>query len=447
MIILDDKIIHDIFNRVWNRLESYSGKHDCGANVDIEIKDKESWKSDALSVHINLNRDELIKYIKEKANSVKLDKDIFVNKDDGVIEIPIYIEPNSRVFFFHINDDEYKRDLKNNLKYKISTLSLGASIQLLLKEKSEDKRKILIRRMFRPFSYIKNCKIKDRSLFGDDDKLKIKVLSMATTQSGHLFVVKIKDSHFKNIDFYKEYVNSLVFNMNLINYKSCSFRIVDNLSDYRDGHSKIIHYHKEEMSIPKLRYSKKLTDLYSAGSWTDNPFTAFINYYQVIEYFFNEIPDNRLFKNIRSKITSPLFSYNKKEDVIKLAEEIYKARQNDMNELHSLEAVLDHFLDVDMLKRLLDEKMIKVYSKEIPPFISSNKKLICFNVNSFDDNRNDNIDRLAQRIYSIRNALVHNKDNSQNNYNPQHHYKSLIKEVPLIRAIASSIIIKTGNPF
>lgn len=76
-----------------------------------------------------------------------------------------------------------------------------------------------------------------------------------------------------------------------------------------------------------------------------------------------------------------------------------------------------------------------------------NKKEICFNINSFDENRDENIKCLARRIYSIRNALVHNKDNNQNNYNPQHHYKSLTKEVPLIRAIASSIIIKSGEPF
>lgn len=77
----------------------------------------------------------------------------------------------------------------------------------------------------------------------------------------------------------------------------------------------------------------------------------------------------------------------------------------------------------------------------------NNKKEICFNINSFDENRDENIKCLARRIYSIRNALVHNKDNNQNNYNPQHHYKSLTKEVPLIRAIASSIIIKSGEPF
>lgn len=70
-----------------------------------------------------------------------------------------------------------------------------------------------------------------------------------------------------------------------------------------------------------------------------------------------------------------------------------------------------------------------------------------FQINNFDENRYENIKCLARRIYSIRNALVHNKENSQNNYNPQYHYKMLLKEVPLIKAIASLIIIKSGHTF
>lgn len=234
--------------------------------------------------------------------------------------------------------------------------------------------------------------------------------------------------------------------MNLVNYRRNSYRTVDDLSDYLEGHASIPQTVKKEFSVPKLNYDKKLTDLYSAGNWTDNPFTAFINYYQIIEYFFNKIPDDRLFDVVQSRITSPLFAYSNKDNVMELVKEIYDLRQKDMNELNSLEIVLDHFLDVERLKELL-EKDIKNYASSIPSFISGHKKQVCFNINNFNDDRSGNIERLARRIYSIRNSLVHNKDGNQNSYNPQHHYKMLLKEVPLMKAIASIIIINCGEVF
>ena len=448
---MDDKLIGTIFQRLWERLKTYP-EEDGNNSVELSIRleDRKELETEVPTTSITLSKDELLKYIKENVESVVLDdKDIFVSKDKKIIEVPIYISSIGSSFrpllSYRIINEDYKHDSKNKLEYKISSLSLGASIQLLLKEKSEYS-KLLIRRMFRPSSY-RDYSVDDKDLFYNEIKLKRKVLAKITSQKGHLYVIRIKNDDLKNIDFYKNYVNSLIFNMNLMNYRGCSFRIVDNLSDYVKGQSRAIHHFKNNVEPPKLHYLKRLTDLYAAGSWTDNPFTAFINYYQIIEYFFNEIPDNRLFEMVQSEITSPLFSYDNKEDVIKLAKEIYEVRQHDMNELHSLKIVLDHFLDIDMLKELLDEKIIKIYNKEIPAFIFGNKNSICFNINSFNDNWDENIDKLARRIYSIRNALVHNKDNSQNNYNPQYHYKSLIKEVPLIRAIASSIIIKSGSPF
>lgn len=445
---MDDKFIDIIFKELWSGLKIYSKKDDdhC-VELNLKLENKEGVKIEASTTNITLSKSELLDYIKESAESVVLDNKIFLNKDKGLIEVPIYIEPNFRLMVRHVKDSEYIHDSKNKLNYKISPISVGASIRLLLKEKDKHGIQLILRR-FRPFPYREHYKISNQSSMSNENKLRREALSTIISPRGNFFVVKIKDDNLKDAKFYKEYVNSLVFNMNLVNYKGCNFRIVDNLSDYVNGQSRVFHhYSRKIVKTPKLCYPKHLTDLYSAGSWTDNPFTAFINYYQIIEYFFNEIPDNRLFKIVQSEITSPLFSYDKKEDVMRLTKKIYKIRCSDMNELNSLEIVLDHFLDIDMLKSLLDENSENTYKNDVPIFVSNNKKEICFNINSFDENRDENIKCLARRIYSIRNALVHNKDNNQNNYNPQHHYKSLTKEVPLIRAIASSIIIKSGEPF
>ncbi|MCT3199308.1 hypothetical protein [Limosilactobacillus reuteri] len=364
------------------------------------------------------------------------------------MEIPIYLESSIRPLIHRdIRLQEYMKDPTHDLKYRISPISLESSIQLLMKIGDYDKQGKLIHKFFRYIPY-------SRSIFEDEDflqnsvKLKDKIMDNLLTPTVPLYMIEIIVDNFQeDLNFYKEFVNSLVFNMNLINYKRNNYRTVDNLDDYINSQIKIIHYSKKELGVPKLKYTKQLTDLYSAGSWTDNPFTSFINYYQIIEYFFNEIPDNRLFKMVQKQITSPLFSYNRKNDIIQLAKQIYDVRKNDMNELNSLEIVLDYFLDIKMIKKLLTDDEIKYYSKSLPKFISGDKKEVCFNINNFDENRYENIKCLARRIYSIRNALVHNKENSQNNYNPQYHYKMLLKEVPLIKAIASLIIIKSGHTF
>lgn len=248
---MDDKLIGTIFQRLWERLKTYP-EEDGNNSVELSIRleDRKELETEVPTTSITLSKDELLKYIKENVESVVLDdKDIFVSKDKKIIEVPIYISSIGSSFrpllSYRIINEDYKHDSKNKLEYKISSLSLGASIQLLLKEKSEYS-KLLIRRMFRPSSY-RDYSVDDKDLFYNEIKLKRKVLAKITSQKGHLYVIRIKNDDLKNIDFYKNYVNSLIFNMNLMNYRGCSFRIVDNLSDYVKGQSRAIHHFKNNV--------------------------------------------------------------------------------------------------------------------------------------------------------------------------------------------------------
>ncbi|HIY92742.1 MAG TPA: hypothetical protein H9820_07340 [Candidatus Companilactobacillus pullicola] len=445
-----NSIIEDLW-KVFNNSEK-NGVDSLTFNVFFDEEHSHDYGSMEDGKEITLQKDELLEYIKVKENTFKLDKDIFLNENDKVVEVPIYIGSNLRPFISHyrFSKNKYVEDSKQHLKYKISQLSLGPVIQLFMKKQENSAYNRLVRGMSRPWAFRSEPELNiriNKELPANKDEMKESLLYELLNPRLPLFVVKIVEQYdLKETEFYKNYVNSLVFHMNLVNYRRNSYRTVDDLSDYLEGHASIPQTVKKEFSVPKLNYDKKLTDLYSAGNWTDNPFTAFINYYQIIEYFFNKIPDDRLFDVVQSRITSPLFAYSNKDNVMELVKEIYDLRQKDMNELNSLEIVLDHFLDVERLKELL-EKDIKNYASSIPSFISGHKKQVCFNINNFNDDRSGNIERLARRIYSIRNSLVHNKDGNQNSYNPQHHYKMLLKEVPLMKAIASIIIINCGEVF
>ena len=55
------------------------------------------------------------------------------------------------------------------------------------------------------------------------------------------------------------------------------------------------------------------------------------------------------------------------------------------------------------------------------------------------------IKRLSQRIYSVRNAIVHSKDCDKLRYQPFNNDDELRKEIPLIKSIAEIVIINTAE--
>jgi len=64
------------------------------------------------------------------------------------------------------------------------------------------------------------------------------------------------------------------------------------------------------------------------------------------------------------------------------------------------------------------------------------------------DLKNKNVfERIARRIYTIRNSIVHSKETYTSRFRPFENEEELIKEIPLIRLIAEDIIINSGKDF
>ena len=154
--------------------------------------------------------------------------------------------------------------------------------------------------------------------------------------------------------------------------------------------------------IPKKEYINDVVDYYMLASSSVDPYIKFISFYHVMEYFYNEL------------ITP---------------------------EFKSLKDVLKKYVNIeeltDTLKKL-DSESVSYYQNNMVSFCKSP-------VLQWKDSQGI-CSQIARRIYSTRNALVHSKGGKDTErYKPYKDVTSLYKEIPLVRAIAEIIIIKSGK--
>lgn len=209
----------------------------------------------------------------------------------------------------------------------------------------------------------------------------------------------------------------------------------------------------DEFNSPPLRlYDAEVLEYYTMGMESRDPFTAYISFYHVIEHYFDAVFKTGLTKAIRKKITNANFSYKDEDCLYALANYIKKHMKGDDesgkgNEKDSLGYVLEEYVDIDELKAritVLSEKAVSYYQETSVPFITSPDKANRTKINW--QNSDGVYTNLATRIYETRNALVHSKsEQSSSQYRPYKDKKSLLSELPLIRAVAELVISNSSS--
>lgn len=204
---------------------------------------------------------------------------------------------------------------------------------------------------------------------------------------------------------------------------------------------------ESNIDVPPLRlYTSDVVDYYTMAMSSDDAYIQFISFYHVIEYFYDEVFKRRMVEDIQNKITHPDFSYSNADKVYSLATFVRnRMKMNDEagqgNEEQSLKFVLSEYINLDELEyrlSVLDPSIVDYYKNNKVPFSKAP-------VFSFKDTQAV-MSNIAKRIYVTRNSLVHSKSNSNNGrYKPYKDEKSLSKEIPLLRAIAEQIIIKSSK--
>ena len=199
---------------------------------------------------------------------------------------------------------------------------------------------------------------------------------------------------------------------------------------------------------PKRSVNPEILEFYSMALASEDPFTMYISFYHVLEYYFDEVYQKKLIDDMKEKITSPDFSYKNDKKLLDLATFIHKRMKSDDeagkgNELESLKYVLTTFAPIEELKEKLNEinsTLVQFYSEKSVSFTGNQQLKITWN------DLKGVYTSLAKRIYATRNALVHSKSGQNDKlYKPLKHKDALRKELPLIQVVAEMVIIKSGE--
>lgn len=99
--------------------------------------------------------------------------------------------------------------------------------------------------------------------------------------------------------------------------------------------------------------------------------------------------------------------------------------------------------DLDTLKTsiiTIDSSAVEYYKNNHVEFACESKSI------NFEDVPEKAYSDIRDRIYAVRNAIVHSKEGDKLRYEPFKHDKQLAKEIPLIRSVAEEIIISSAKP-
>jgi hypothetical protein len=342
--------------------------------------------------------------------------------------------------FFYPGDDEiFKDDTVNKIKYNLSSSS-DAYLVLLLKQMLLITTDVsLSRPIF--FHRLRNRRFQNGENETNDlfDILKQVIPRFQT--------LKITSDSNKSRQEFETLCYSFLFNLSYntdLSYLPSS--ITDDLTrSIRIG--RLRRAKIEEIDVPKRRYENDLILFYQKGISSESVDLQYLSFYHILEHFFEKIYNDELIKSIKTELTKPSFSYKRTKDVSELIKVIqdklrYKNEEFQINEPEALRLVLDRFVpDFDEVKdeiKSYDTNLLDYYKSTEVEFSRGNKV-------NFSEERDKVLKNLRERIYKTRNSIVHSKETDREKYLPFKHDKILQKEIILMRIIAEKIIIESSR--
>lgn len=259
-----------------------------------------------------------------------------------------------------------------------------------------------------------------------------------------IITVKIKAPVKHSLAEYKRMLHSYLFNI------SYNLNITLSILDFSESRQRYGHGRTREGQLfPYKEYNQELSKYYQQALATDIPFTQYLAYYHVAEFFFQTISQQAAFKEIQDFITRPSFSPHRNVDIkhfyTMITRKMREQREDGVwNEKTGLLLCLKEYVpDISTLKaaiQSIDPKAIGYYENETVEFANESKTI------NFDDDTEVVYSNIRDRVYSVRNAIVHSKDGDKLRYEPFKHDKQLAREIALIRGIAEEIIINAAKP-
>ena len=357
-------------------------------------------------------------------------------------------------FIMYFHKPLIKYDYKNIIKYEISKPSVEyvlMSILALFYDQSEDCPSLFLENYLnKKKSKKESCKhvikhkmdltnIKDLNKVREAFKNENEDIEFNLT-----FENIIEELEFKNIrtlkvisnnelstENFHELANSLRFK---VNYQTQDI-VIKEFQYIQPIEGIIKRFEMNEIEIQSTICNEELLHYYEQALSTSDPLLKFLSFYHIIEYFHEIITLENLIDEIKDYKE---VSYENGEINTRLYQIIRKTCQK---EKYKLREVLKRFLDKDQLI-----KNLQMHENNYYTYLKSN------NVEFADAkhlNEEDFFGTLTERIYRVRNALVHRKEGDKSKYLifSKEHENELIRELPLIQIVAEEIIIKNSNEF
>lgn len=186
----------------------------------------------------------------------------------------------------------------------------------------------------------------------------------------------------------------------------------------------------------------------TANVTNDLRFYQFLLYYHCLEYFFPkysclhlEKPIKKVLNNITEK------KINNEQIVHQILNQIRKTKKRE-SELDILKVLINSCFDKkedDILNYIENRERLKQYFLEGNDYRGISPKPI-FKVDE-GKNKNISLNQIAKRIYNIRCAIVHKKEDSEKNkiYPTLKNFKLITHDLELLKYIAEKVIVENSN--
>lgn len=254
-----------------------------------------------------------------------------------------------------------------------------------------------------------------------------------------LFTVSIDSIKDFSTTHQKKFINSFLFNI------SYNYNIAISMLSFEKKDK--LRYRRQNIGqlFPYRLYNPLLTKYYYQGVISQLPFSQYLSFYHIAEFFFHKLIKEDAIKQVQDFVTVPSFSMNKKDDVDRLIHKIQKITKDQKNDdvwsedkglLLCLQMYVPDLSRLEQAITAIDPSAVQYYKTETVPFAEKSD-----NINFDNPNSTQVYLSIRNRIYSVRNAIVHSKEGEMLKYEPFKHDKALMKEIPLIRAVAEEIII------
>jgi len=200
---------------------------------------------------------------------------------------------------------------------------------------------------------------------------------------------------------------------------------------------------ENELPLPSVTFNSDIVRFYQRGVSTRDPVIQFLSFYQVLEYFFLSVSDERLYEKLSHRLNDPRFAPRPRH-LDRIIQDIHEHKRVS-DETEMLKLVLEKYVESDGLigfigayESHLDEKYYtkrrQLFGKDVPE------------VKLQEGHLHGNI---AKRIKVIRNAIVHSSDRYERHerYVPfgAHSEKIISREVPLMQYLAERVIISSAT--